>query len=54
MNVNIFKSLLKPFHFRALARPVLRNVLAARDSRVPTHRNELLPFTINNLWDNPG
>jgi hypothetical protein len=26
---------------------------AVRPSHVITHRNELLPFTPNNLWDNP-
>lgn len=25
-----------------------------RSNDVPTHRNELLPFTMNNLWNNPG
>ncbi|EAR99460.1 ribosomal protein L15, putative (macronuclear) [Tetrahymena thermophila SB210] len=25
-----------------------------RPNDVPTHRNELLPFTLNNLWNNPG
>eukprot|EP01015_Nassula_variabilis_P013691 TRINITY_DN2127_c0_g1_i5.p1 TRINITY_DN2127_c0_g1~~TRINITY_DN2127_c0_g1_i5.p1 ORF type:complete len:299 (+),score=41.88 TRINITY_DN2127_c0_g1_i5:125-1021(+) len=26
----------------------------ARTADIPTHREELLPFTISNLWDNPG
>lgn len=29
-------------------------VKAMRKADVLTHRNELKPFTINNLWDNPG
>ena len=25
-----------------------------RPANVLTHRNELKPFTVNNLWNNPG
>lgn len=27
---------------------------AERLDSVPTHRDEFLPFTFNNIWDNPG
>lgn len=50
----MFKILIKPLHFHGLVKPLMRTVIGARPSTVPTHRNELLPFTINNLWDNPG
>ena len=26
----------------------------AKSNLVPTHRNELKPFSANNFWDNPG
>lgn len=29
-------------------------MIAERKSNIPTHRNEFLPFTMNNLWDNKG
>jgi hypothetical protein len=55
--MNIFKGfpVFKNAYFRALTPKILRfNVMAPRKASVLTHRNELLPFTINNLWDNPG
>jgi len=30
-----------------------RSYYGPRPAEVPTHRNELLPFTQNNIWDNP-
>ena len=30
------------------------NFVNPRKADVLTHRGELLPFTVNNVWDNPG
>lgn len=29
-------------------------MIAERKNKVPTHRDQFLPFTMNNIWDNPG
>ena len=34
--------------------PKFNVVKSIRPSSVLTHRNELKPFSANNLWDNPG
>jgi hypothetical protein len=34
--------------------PKFNFVLKVRPTEVKTHRDEFKPFTINNLWDNPG
>eukprot|EP01017_Pseudomicrothorax_dubius_P027985 TRINITY_DN3284_c0_g1_i1.p1 TRINITY_DN3284_c0_g1~~TRINITY_DN3284_c0_g1_i1.p1 ORF type:complete len:303 (-),score=53.08 TRINITY_DN3284_c0_g1_i1:69-977(-) len=48
------RTLRLPVRVPQLAFQSVRGVIGARPSTYPTHRNELLPFTINNLWDNKG
>ncbi len=59
---NVGKQLLKNINYTPIADKFLNinqkisynQNQARRASDVPTHRGELLPFTINNLWNNPG